>query len=439
MDPLAVAGILVFLFGLILSIALHELGHLIPAKLFGIKVTQYMIGFGKTVWSRRRGETEYGVKAIPVGGFVRMIGMFPPEPGEKPGQVRRSSTGFFQTMASDARRASREEIGPGEEERLFYRQAWWKKLIVMLGGPAMNVVLAVILAGAVLTMFGNPDKPVMSPVVSHVSECVIPASQANKADDCSGWPVAPAAQAGFRPGDKVVAVGGKPVKSWTALADAVADAGPGPVKIVVERNGERLTLVPNLIMAERPNPDGSPGEIQQTSFLGIAPTIDHFQTEGLAGALGWSGEFMTRTAEAMSKVPQRMVDVWHAAFGEQKRGLDTPMSIVGAGRIGGQIASEDGLSSGERIATFVMLLASFNMAIALFNLVPLLPLDGGHAAGAIWEAIKRAFAVMFRRPQPHPVDVAKALPLAYGVATVLVGMGVLLIYADIVNPISLYE
>ncbi|WP_298321860.1 site-2 protease family protein [Haloactinopolyspora sp.] len=437
MDLLAVAGILLFLVGLMLSIALHEIGHLVPAKLFGVKVTQYMVGFGRTIFSRRRGETEYGIKAVPLGGYVRMIGMFPPEPGSEDGQLRQSSTGLFQTMARDARTAAREEIGPGDEDRVFYRQAWWKKLIVMLGGPAMNVVLAIVLAGGVLMTFGNPDKPVHSTVVSSVSECVKSQEQADR--PCTpGDPEAPANEAGFQPGDKVIAVGGTEVSSWPATSAAIAEAGPGPIDVVVERDGEQLTLTPELIVTERPDPDGEIGDVRETSFLGIAPTFQHYQREDVGGALVWTGDFVSRTAEAMSRVPQRMVDVWDAAFGGGERGHDTPVSIVGAGRIGGEIASADEFTAGQRIATFVMLLASFNMAIALLNLVPLLPLDGGHAAGAIWEALKRAFCRVFRRPEPQPVDVAKALPIAYGVAVVLVCMSALLIYADFVNPVRLF-
>ncbi|TDD67949.1 RIP metalloprotease [Jiangella aurantiaca] len=436
MDLLAVVGIVLFAVGLIVSIALHEIGHLVPAKLFGVKVSQYMIGFGRTVWSRKRGETEYGVKAIPLGGFVRMIGMFPPEPGGDATQLRQSSTGLFQTMARDARNASREEIGPGDEDRVFYRKAWWKKLIIMLGGPAMNIVLAIVLAGGVLMTFGNPDKPVFAPLVSVVNECVIPASE-NRTECNDTDTVAPAAAAGILPGDRVVEIEGTPVTSWTEVSAAIQAAGEGPMAMVIERDGQRIDLAPDLIVAERPDPDGPEGATIETSFLGIAPTLDHFEQEDVGGTLAWTGGFISNTAEAMSRIPQRMVDVWDAAFGGADRGADTPVSIVGAGRIGGEIASADGLTAAQRVATFVMMLASFNMAIAIFNLVPLLPLDGGHAAGAIWEAIKRAFAKVFRRPEPQPVDVAKALPLAYGVAVVLIGMSALLIYADLVNPVRL--
>lgn len=432
MDWLAVVGIVAFAIALMASIALHEIGHLVPAKLFRVKVTQYMVGFGNTLWSRRRGETEYGIKSIPLGGYVRMVGMFPPEPGDKPGTLRQASTGPFQALIEDARRAAKVEIEPGDEERVFYRQAWWKKLIVMLGGPAMNVLIAVVLAGFVLMTFGIG---VLKPTVSSVSECVVPVEEGDRECLPSDQP-APAAAAGFQPGDTIVAINGTPVDSWEHASELIRDAGEGPATVAVDRGGREVTLTPRLIETERPaDPTGLSDDLVTVGFLGVAPTQEIERQDALA-AVGWVGDFTARTAQAVISIPQRMVGVWNAAFSGAERDLDGPVGIVGAGRIGGEIASLDvGLS--ERVATFILLLASFNMAIALFNLIPLLPLDGGHVAGAIWEGIKRGYARLTRGPTPRPVDVAKALPLAYAMAAVLVGMAVLLLYADIVNPIRL--
>lgn len=442
MDWLAIAGIAIFALGLILSIALHEVGHLVPAKLFGVRVTQYMVGFGRTVWSRRRGETEYGVKAVPLGGYIRMIGMLPPEPGENPRKLRTISTGAFQALISDARRASKEEIGPDDDDRVFYRKPWWKKLIIMLGGPAMNVVLAMVLAGGVLMIFGNPQNPVLTTTISSVQECVIPATE-NRNECAPGDTPAPANDAGIEAGDTLVSIDGVEIEEWRQAQEAIRVRGGEDVDVVVERDGELITLNTTLVTAEMAALD-SGGEVgedityEDVGFLGVSPTIDHYEREDVLGVVGWTGDFAGRTAEAVAGIPGKMVDVWDAAFGGGERGMDTPMSIVGAGRIGGEIASTDQLETSHKIATFVMLLASFNMAIALFNLIPLLPLDGGHAAGAIWEGIKRGAARVLKRPMPRPVDVAKALPLAYGVAAVLLGMGVLLIYADFVNPVQLF-
>jgi membrane-associated protease RseP (regulator of RpoE activity) len=442
MDWLTILGILAFAVGLLLSIALHEIGHLVPAKLFGVKVSQYMVGFGRTVWSRRRGETEYGFKAVPLGGYVRMVGMFPPEPGDDPRQLRRASTGPFQALIEDARRASREEIKPGDEDRVFYRKTWWKKLIVMLGGPAMNVLIAAVLAGAVLMIYGNPTEPELRPVVSEVSECVIPVADGNRActeDD----PLTPAAAAGFRPGDRLVSFDGEPVTSWSVAQELIRGRQAGPVEVVVERDGREVTLTPELITAERSGLAAADDkgyraptdELVTVGFLGVAPTQE-FVPEDIGGAVAWLGDFTAQTATAVVSIPQKMVGVWEAAFGGEERDLTGPIGIVGAGRIGGEIATAE-VDVTDRVATFVLLLASFNMAIALFNLIPLLPLDGGHAAGAIWEGIKLGYAKLTGGPKPKPVDVAKALPVAYGVAAVLIGMSALLLYADIVNPVRL--
>jgi membrane-associated protease RseP (regulator of RpoE activity) len=438
-DWLTVLGILAFAGGLLLSIALHEIGHLVPAKLFGIKVTQYMVGFGRTVWSRRRGETEYGYKAIPLGGYVRMVGMFPPEPGDDPRRLRKASTGPFQALVEDARRVAKEEIQAGDENRVFYRKAWWKKLVVMLGGPAMNVLIAAVLAGGVLMVHGQAE---LRPVVSEVSACVIPVADGDRACTADDPPT-PAAEAGFRAGDRLVSFDGVQITSWSDAQELIRRRPAGPVDVVVERNGREVTLTPDLVTTERQalgeaEADGfrpPTDELETVGFLGVAPTQE-VVPQDLGGAVAWLGDFTVATAQAVISIPERMVGVWDAAFGGGEREVDGPIGIVGAGRIGGEIATLD-VGVADRVASFVLLLASFNMAIALFNLIPLLPLDGGHAAGAIWEGIKRGWARLSGGPMPRPVDVAKALPLAYGVATLLIGMSVLLLYADIVNPVRL--
>jgi len=146
MDALIYAlGVVTFFVGVMASIALHEVGHMYPAKKFGVKVTQYFVGFGKTLWSTKRGETEYGVKAIPLGGYVKLVGMLPPAKGEAPTKVRSTNTGLFTQLIADARAAEYENVRPGEEDRLFYRKPWWQKLIVMSGGPLVNVAIAIVL------------------------------------------------------------------------------------------------------------------------------------------------------------------------------------------------------------------------------------------------------------------------------------------------------
>ena len=190
---LYVVGIAVVALGLVISIALHEVGHLLPAKLFGVRVSQYMIGFGPTLWSRRKGETEYGVKAIPLGGYVAMSGMYPPaRPGGKP---REASTGFFQSMIEDARAANQQTVVTGEEHRTFYNLPILKRIVIMLGGPFMNLVITVVLFGVVLCGFGVQQP---STTIGAVSECLLPATS-ERTECLPGDPLAPGAAAGVLP------------------------------------------------------------------------------------------------------------------------------------------------------------------------------------------------------------------------------------------------
>jgi membrane-associated protease RseP (regulator of RpoE activity) len=426
----ALIGIVIFFVGLLLSIALHEIGHLVPAKLFGVRVSQWMVGFGPTLWSRRRGETEYGIKWIPLGGYNRMIGMLPPAKGDAPGTLRRTSTGPFQGLVESARGAALEEVRPGDEGRLFYSKPWWQKVIIMAGGPAMNFVLAAILLGIVLIGIGVPTP---QPVVSTVARCYIPAA-ADRTTCQPGDPPSPAAQAGLRPGDRIVAFDGKRVDSWDELSGRIRAAGAGPATLLVQRDGTELTLRTDLVSAERPRAD-DPARTETVGFLGIdAETARVRQGPAEVGQRMW--DFTTLAATALVHIPDRMVKVWHAAFGGEARGADSPVGIVGASRLGGEIASADEPLP-DRISMFVGLLASFNLAVGVFNLIPLLPLDGGHIAGALWEGIRKGFARLTRRPDPGYVDVARALPVAYTMAILMISMSVLLIYADIVNPVRL--
>jgi membrane-associated protease RseP (regulator of RpoE activity) len=329
----------------------------------------------------------------------------------------------------EARSVSAEETAPGQEHRLFYTKKWWQKLIIMSGGPLMNVVLAVLLFGVVLMGFGiNVPKP----VVSQVPDCVIPASEGQRkctAED----PLSPARQAGFKPGDEIVAFNGSPVSSWDQVSGHIREADAGPVTITVERDGARRDLRADLIATDRPNPD-DPARTERVGYLGISPTMVH-EHQGPAAVFSEMGRLTGLTAQAMLHIPERMVGVAQAAFGAERE-QNSPMSIIGASRVAGEIATLE-IPVSSRIAGFIQWLAALNLFVALFNFIPLLPLDGGHIAGALYEGLRRAIARVFKRPDPGYVDVARALPIAYAVASVLVVMGVLLLYADIVNPVRL--
>ncbi|MDQ4085083.1 MAG: site-2 protease family protein [Actinomycetota bacterium] len=425
-------GVVLFALGVVVSIALHEVGHMWPAKKFGVKVTQYFVGFGRTVWSVKRGETEYGVKLVPLGGFVKLVGMLPPEKGGDPTRIRRSNTGLFTQLISDARAAEYEHVEPGDEDRLFYRKPWWQKLIVMSGGPLVNVVLAFVILGGVWMGFGVAGAP--QPVVDTVEDCVIPAAEAGRA--CTSEdPVSPARKAGLRPGDRIVAFNGERIGSWQELTTLIRDNANGDAALGVLRDGERLTLRTDTLVSARPALNGTDRTVK-VGFLGVTATQPTIHPgPGYVVATMW--DYTAATAEALVHIPQKMVGVFQAAFGGAERAEDSPVSVVGASRVAGELATTDQLDVAGKLAAVLSLLGMVNLFVALFNFIPLLPLDGGHIAGALWEALRRGFARLTGRPDPGYVDVAKLLPVAYVMAGALLVMGVLLIYADFVNPIRL--
>ncbi|TYB57880.1 site-2 protease family protein [Nonomuraea sp. PA05] len=433
MNWLYVVGIILFLLGLMFSIALHELGHLIPAKLFGVRVTQYMVGFGSTAWSRRKGETEYGIKWIPFGGYIRMIGMLPPRPGDEPGKLRSTATGPWQGLIESARDAAQEEVRPGDESRVFYRKKWWQKVIIMSGGPAMNFVLAFIFFTILLVGIGLPT---LAPIVSpDTNTCVIPISEQRTECRATDKPT-PAVQAGMKPGDHIVSFNGKRIESWEHATQLIRSHGAGPVQLGITRDGKPLTLGVTLIAQDRPNLEDPKKIDKNVGFLGVLPT-EVMQQQSIGQVIGYMGELTGRVAASLVNLPEKMVGVWHAAFSGEERDPEGPVGVVGAGRMGGEILASEALTAENKIAIFVNLLAGFNLAIGMFNLIPLLPLDGGHIAGGLWEGLKRGYARIMRRPEPAHVDIAKVLPLTYAIAIVMMIMAGLLVYADLVNPLTL--
>ena len=435
------AGVLLFVVVIAASIGLHEIGHMVPAKRFGVRVTQWMIGFGPTVWSRRIGETEYGVKALPLGGYIRMIGMFPPAPGDAPGTVRESSTGAFQSLADDARRLSASEVQAGDSGRVFYKLSAPKKVVVMLGGPCMNLVIGVLLLGTMIVAIGLPTA---TTTVAEVNECVVPAS--SEATECgAGDPVAPAAEAGVEPGDRIVSFGGVATGEWDQVRAAIRESAGTTTPLVVERNGEQLTLEVTPMLTERPVLDSDDQPVlrdddtfvtEEVGFLGVAPTAE-IQPQPLTAVPGFVAQQAWRTAGVVVNLPERMIDVAQAAFGDAERDPNGVIGVVGVGRLAGEISSLPEFTVQDRVASMLALLGGLNIALFVFNLIPLMPLDGGHVAGALWEGGRRQVARLRGRADPGPVDIARLMPLTYGIAVLLIGMSALLLYADIVRPISL--
>nr|WP_221380375.1 site-2 protease family protein [Actinoplanes polyasparticus] len=376
------AGFLLFLLGICLSLAWHEAGHMLAARAFGMKVRRFFVGRGPTVFSFRRGETEYGLKALPIGGFCDIAGL-----------------------------TSLDELSPDEQRRAMWRYPAWKRTTVMLAGPVMHVVLAVAILYAMAVSLGLPNlKPVTEPVVAATS--------------CVGA-VCPAAEAGLRPGDRIEAVAGAPTPLWRDVIAAV-QAAEGPTTLTVRRDGSALTLTVDV--ARVPQAGGEVGMMGATPV----PPPAYFRYDAIAATsatAAFTGDLISGTITQLAAFPERIPAVVEAIGGE--RDPDTPISMVGAGRLGGE-AVERGLWG-----TFLLLLVSLNLFMAVFNLLPLLPLDGAHIAVVWFERIRDAVRRLRGRPAGGPVDFTRLLP----VTMVFIAIGGLImaltITADIVNPIRL--
>lgn len=411
-------GVIVMIAGLALSIALHEWGHYRPAKAFGVTITRFMVGFGPTLFSRQRGGTEFGVKAIPLGGYVSMKGMVPSEASGSMGDE------------NDSRGS-------------FYRLSVPRRIVVMLGGPVMNLVIAVVLYALLLMGFGTVQPGL---TVGSVSECVVPATETRTTCLPTDLP-APGAEAGLLPGDVIVAVDGVQVEGWLDVTDIIR-AHPGtPLALDVVREGNPVRLSITPVLTERFAIDdrgevvlddsGNP-VIVSVGFVGFGAALETVrQPIGAVVPAVWDN--ITGVATILWTLPERMVQVAEAAFGPEERDPNGPVSVVGVGRIAGEIASIGDIDTTDRVAGFIALLASLNIALFVFNLIPLLPLDGGHVAVALIDGGRRAVARLRGLAEPAPFDASRLVPLTLVVVVLLAGMSVLLMYADIVNPISLIE
>ncbi|MFT3877654.1 MAG: M50 family metallopeptidase [Propioniciclava sp.] len=418
----AVFGVLFFAL-LMVSVALHELGHLLPAKLFGVRVPQYFVGFGKTLWSVRRGDTVYGIKAFPLGGFVQLLGMYPPpNPRAKPTWLRR--------VADDARRLEWGGIEASDDGALFYQKKTYQKLIIMAGGITMNLLIAFGLFWAVTGLYGTPTT---TPLVHSIQQCVT----AEQRDCTAADPLTPAAQAGLQSGDRIVAFNGTPIADYPQLTELIRANLDAEATLVVERAGQQVTLPTVHTRLSTVADPADASKTTQVGSLGVYPSSELIR--------GGPGEVLVSmadlTRQSVVAIVQFPVKVWNVVadmIAGQPRSLDSPVSIVGASVVAGQASAQEDFPVAARAAMFASLLASVNLFLALFNLVPLPPLDGGHIAGALWEWLRRTFARLGGRPDPGHVDTAKMVPVSYLVGGFILLCGVVLIVADIVSPVKIF-
>ena len=388
-------GIVIFVLALLVSVMLHELGHFLTAKKFHMKVTQFFVGFGQTLWSRQRGETEYGVKALPFGGFVKIIGM-----------------------------SSMEEVDEADEPRTFRRQPAWQRAIVLVAGSFMHFALAFVLLIGLALGIGVQN----STVIGSVATCVPANAKLLSQGSCKGsLGRSPAAVAGIRPGDKVTEIGGRPVRNWVQLGEAIREQPAGqPVRVVVDRDGAQHTL--SITPAAVPQRKGS--------YFGIVEKV--FEPVGPVRAVSYAGssfgQVLAGSGSAIARLPSALPDLF--APDRAKTPAGDVSSVVGAANIAGQ-AVEEGGGWQFTVSTLLLIVISLNIFVGAFNLLPLLPLDGGHLALVFYEKIRSWLARLRRRPDPGLVDLERLLPLSIGVFALLVGLSVVLIAADIFNPIHL--
>jgi membrane-associated protease RseP (regulator of RpoE activity) len=395
-------GIIIFVLALLISIMLHEAGHFVTAKKFHMKVTQFFVGFGQTLWSTMRGETEYGVKALPLGGYVKITGM-----------------------------TALEDVDPADEPRSFRRQPGWQRAIVLLAGSFMHFVLAFVLLFVLAVGIGLQNDN--STVIGTVDKCVPASAKALNALNLQckpGQPASPAVLAGIRPGDKIISIAGTRLHSFSQIGAVMRKQPAGqPMTVVVQRDGKRLTLTAT--------PASVPGHKGQ--ILGIDNTV-LFQRLGPLSAVAYAGsafgQVLTGSASAVAQLPAAIPDLFSPNRAKTAGGQVG--SVVGVGETTGQVVAAN-ISWRAKIALILLIIISLNIFIGAFNLLPLLPLDGGHLAVVIFERIRAWLARLRGRPDPGLVDMQKLIPVSLGVFALLVGLGLLLIAADIFNPIKLVQ
>ena len=373
-------GIIAFAIALLLSVMVHEFGHYITAKRFDMKVTEFFLGFGKRLWSFTRGETEFGIKAIPAGGYCRIEGMTP-----------------------------RDEMPIGEESRAFFGATTTRKLIVLGAGSFAHFVIGFIL---IFTIFFGVG---VNTLLSDISQVA---------------PNSAAAAAGFQPGDKITAVNGKKVTNWYEDSQAIRDSQGKELSFTVLRDGNEITI------------SASPTYIESEKryVLGVVTKIGT-QREGFIPSISESGRaiaVLTReSVKALIALPTKVPQLIRQTFGGEERDPNGLVGVVGAARVSGDAVSSNKLNNTERLGTFLLLIASLNIFVGLFNLLPLLPLDGGHMAVAIADEIRAFFARLRGKPRPAGIDVNVLTPITMTVFVVLAVLTSILLIADIFNPVSL--
>jgi membrane-associated protease RseP (regulator of RpoE activity) len=375
-------GILAFVAALLLSVMVHEFGHYITARRFGMWVSEFFVGFGKKIWSVQRGETEFGVKAIPAGGYCKIEGMSPSD-----------------------------QLPEGEEERAFYKASSAKKLVVLGAGSFLHFVIGFVL---LFTLFAGIGTNQVLPVISEVV-----------ADSA-------AQAAGIQPGDEILSINGTKVINWSKDVEAIRNSQGKDLTLGLIRDGQNITITATPRLTEI---DGSSRYV-----LGIVNDVG-LKRSGLWLSLKNSAivtkSFLTESVKSLAKLPEKIPALWGATVRGEERDVNGLVGVVGVARVSGEAVGSDKLDPMERLATFVLIVASLNIFVGIFNLLPILPLDGGHMAVAIADEIRAFFARLRGRPRPAPIDVTVLTPVTMVVFVILACLTLLLLVADVINPVTL--
>ena len=375
-------GIVAFVVALLLSVMVHEFGHYITAKKYGMWVSEFFVGFGKRIWSVQRGETEFGVKAIPAGGYCKIEGMSP-----------------------------NDEMPQGQEERAFYKASSGKKLIVLGAGSFLHFVLGFVL---LFTLFAGIGTNQVLPVINEV----VPNSAAQAA--------------GIQAGDEVVSINGKRVTEWYKDVEVIRESQGAELTLVLNRNGEEVVVT---TAARLTDIDGT-----KRYVLGIVNEVG-LERSGVIVSIKNSATvtkgFLVESVKSLGKLPEKIPALWGATVRGEERDANGLVGVVGVARVSGEAVGSDKLTPMERLATFVLIVASLNIFVGVFNLLPILPLDGGHMAVAIADSIRAFFARLRGRPRPAPIDVTVLTPITMVVFVVLATLTLLLLVADVINPVTL--
>lgn len=389
-------GIVAFVVALLFSVMVHEFGHYITARKFGMKVTEFFLGFGKRMWSTQLGETEFGIKAIPAGGYCRISGMTP-----------------------------RDEMDLGEEDRAFIKASSGRKLIVLGAGSFLHFVLGFLI---LLVLFIGIGTNRITPQVAQVSDCIPVSTEACTSSSAPS----PAKAAGIKPGDYIMAINNKPVENWVDDVQLIRDSAGKELTLSIYRDGEKI------IIQATPVKRKVNGE--ERGILGIINEVANVRSDPIKAtkdSISLSKEFLASSVKSLVSLPAKIPALWGQTFQGEERDVDGLVGIVGVAAVSGQVTASDQMTWPERIGAFLLIVASLNFFVGVFNLLPILPLDGGHMAVAIADEIRAFLARLRGKPRPAPIDVTVLTPVTMVVFVLLAVLTVMLLVADIINPVNL--